>query len=381
MRTGGIVDELKARLSAPGGTHAAVIAEFWDGLQTPVVEAIAGTDDELQVTFFWRDADAHAVLVSINRITSSIADAAMERIDGTDVWFRSFRLGTDWRGSYTVMSFDEAAFAALGEREPRWAMRIVREQGDLDPLNPTVISTHGGRASVAELPAAAAQPWFAQSAASRGSTTQHQLDSGRRVWVRRPAGDDGATARPVVILLDGEVWAASGDAAHVIDVLAESGGIRVPYLVMVDAEGPRRMTDLSIDGTMSVEIATVIVPWVRSLLPISDDPADVIVSGESLGGLTALKTVFDHPEVVGAALAQSSSLWQHDMLERAVRAPASRLFLTAGQHEGHLVDANRVFVSTLADLHHDYLYLEYNGGHDMAWWRGLWADGIRHLLG
>lgn len=379
-----LVDELTARLAvAPDdAARAALVSAFWDGpaAVAPIVEEIADAPRSRRVTFVRQDADAHAVLVFVNRITESVDDAAMQRVPGTGIWHRSFVLESDWRGAYTMMSVDRKALDDLRGLEPRWAMRTVRERGEADERNPMTIVTHGGAASMAELADATPQPWLAAEPVRRGRTSEHRLASGRRVWVHRPADDDGSAGRPVVVVLDGEVWQRSGYAARTIDALAEADAIRAPYLLLVDAEGPRRMTDLSIDGTMSTEIVDVVLPWARGLLPISDDPSDVIVSGESLGGLTALKTAFDHPHAVGAALAQSSSLWQHDMLDRAGRSAPVRLFLTAGRHEGHLVEANRVLADALGASAHDHHYVEYNGGHDMAWWRGLWGDGIRHLL-
>ncbi|WP_243226073.1 enterochelin esterase domain-containing protein [Microbacterium sp. CIAB417] len=376
------LDSLRSAVAAAPGDRSALVDAFWAGpaRRTPIVEEVPEHPDERQVTFLWRDADAHAVLLTVNKITLSAADGLMERIHGTDVWFRTFRLGSDWRGSYTILPLDAAGLAELEEMESRWAMRTVREQGRTDPRNPLTIGTHGGAASVAELPQARAAEWTDAVPARRGTSTEHRLPNGRRVWLHRPAGDDGSVARPLVVMLDGEIWQRGGDAATAVDALHEAGSIRTPYLLLVDAEGSRRMTDLHIDGDMSTEIAEVLVPWARSTVPISDDPSDVIVSGESLGGLTALKTVFDHPDVAGAALAQSSSLWMHDMLERATNATPVRLFLTAGRHEDGLIEPNRVLVAHLGSLAHEHVFLEFNGGHDIAWWRVLWADGIRHLL-
>lgn len=379
------IDELRAELaSAAPRRHPEILERFWTGpgARTPLVEAIPGAPAERRMTFLWRDAEADAVLIAINRITHDVPSGRLERLAGTDVWHRSYRLGADWRGSYTVLAADAARFAAIERMEPRWAMRTIRESGCADPRNPRRIGVHGGIASVAELPDAAPLPWPDSDPAVRGTTTEHRLDGGRRVWLHRPFGDDAVTARPLVIVLDGEVWHRTGDAATAVDALAEAGTIRAPRLLLVDAEGsPRRMRDLSVDGGMSEEIVEVLLPWARSVLPVSADPADVIVSGESLGGLTALKTAFDHPDAVGAALAQSSSLWQHDMLERAAASAPVRLYLTAGRHEERLIAANRTLAGALRTLPHDHVYVEFNGGHDMAWWRGLWAEGLLHLLG
>lgn len=376
------VDRLRAAAAASPGDAAAIAARFWEGIaRTPLIQEIPGRPDLRRVTFLWRDADAEVVLLSINRITEDMHESRMARVPGTDVWHRTFDLETDWRGGYLTLPLDVAGEEELHSHEPRWAMRAVRERGLLDPRNPVVVGTHGGSASVAELPAAGARPLTIATGSPRGETVAHRAPNGRRVWIRRPPGDDGATERPVVVVLDGEVWERTGYAAEALDELAAEGRIRIPYLVMPDAEGyPRRMEDLSVDGTMSTEIVDTLLPWARTIVPLSADPAEVMVSGESLGGLTALKTAFDHPDRVGLALSQSASLWQHDMRERAAASAPVRLFLTAGRHEGILVERNRDLVGDLADLPHEHRYVEYNGGHDMAWWRGLWADGVRHLL-
>ncbi|GAB2958120.1 enterochelin esterase [Micromonospora polyrhachis] len=370
------VSTLASRLTAAGST-----AEFWEtiGRRTPIVEDAAGGG--CRVTFLWRSTEAAAVYVTINRVTHDLDDSRMQRIPGTDVWHATFRLPADWRGSYTVLETDVAGDRALHEHEPRWAMRTIREEGVVDPRNPARTRTHGGStASVAELDAAPRQAAPADGPSPR--MRQLVAPSGRTVWLSPPIGDDGAS-HPLVIVLDGEVWQASGYAVAATDRLVAAGTIRTPFVAMVEtgATSPRRMSDLSIDGTMSDEIALSLLPWLRDQMPVSADPRDVVVTGESLGGLTALKTVFDHPAAVGSALSQSASLWQHDMLGRAATAAPVHLFLTVGAFEGTLLEPHRRLREVLATSPHTVTYREFQGGHDMACWRGFWEDGIADLLG
>lgn len=371
---------------ASDAERAALVERFWDssGARSPLIEPSSGGPDEQLVTFVFRDATAHAVLISLNRITHDLEDARLERMAGTDIWHTTFRLASTWRGSYTVAAVDPDRLAELVALEPRWAIRTLREDGEPDPRNPETCHAHGDtHVSVAALPDAPSQPWLTPpTAAAKGCTSEHVSPTGRRVWVYRPAGPE-QDPRPLVIALDGDVWHGSGYAAAAVDTLAAAGAIRAPYVAMPDA-GPRqqRMRDLSIDGGMSAEIVDVLLPWLRSFLPVSADPREVIVSGESLGGLTALKTVFDHPEITATALGQSASLWQHDMLDRAAHATRPvRIFQTAGRHETGLVEHNRALSAALHRSAHQHTYVEYDGGHDMACWRGFWADGLRVLLG
>ncbi|MGW0434548.1 enterochelin esterase domain-containing protein [Micromonospora sp. NPDC003197] len=356
-------------------------AEFWEtiGRRTPMVEE-AG-DGERRVTFLWRSADAVAVYVTINRVTHDLDDSRLERVPGTDIWHATFRLPADWRGSYTMLETDAAGDRALHEQQPQWAMRTIREQGVVDPRNPASTRTHVD--TIASVVALDAAPRQAVPVAGPSPRTQRLVaPSGRTVWLSPPIDDDG-TPRPLVVALDGEVWQASGYAAAAADRLGATGTIRAPFVAMVatGATSPRRMSDLSIDGTMSDEIATSLLPWLRDRIPVSADPRDVVVTGESLGGLTALKTAFDHPEVVGCALSQSASLWQYDMRDRAATAAPVHLFLTVGTFEGTLLEPHRRLREVLASSPHTVTYREFQGGHDMACWRGFWEDGVADLLG
>lgn len=357
-------------------TDPVAVEQFWQGRTSPVIES--HSEGHRRVTVLWRSATASAVYVSINRVTNTLEDSALARIAGTDVWHATYVLPTAWRGSYTLMDVDEEGLAALQERDPRWAMRDIREQGQPDPRNGGVAGAYGGhRASVCALDAAPPQPWLTP-APRRGETREMHAPHGRRVWIHTPAGES-ARPRPLIIALDGEVWNRGDIAANAVDHLA---GERAPYVAMIDSGGvAARMRDLAIDGGMDREIVESLLPWLRGFLPISDNPADVIVSGESLGGLTAMKTAFAHPHAVGAALAQSSSLWQDDMIDRARSAAPTRLFLTVGTLESTLLAPHRAMRASGAMEHHDLSYLEYVGGHDSACWRGFWADGVRHLLG
>ncbi|WP_052460389.1 enterochelin esterase domain-containing protein [Microbacterium gorillae] len=366
------VTDLRASTARDG-----VVAAFWagPGARTPLIEPHGARSR--RVTFLFRDSEADAVHVTLNRISHTLEDSTLERVPGTDVWHATFVLDSAWRGSYTVLAADARTSADLIEREPRWAMRVMRESGVVDPRNPATLQAYGGvGASVAELPDAPPQPHLASAFA--GETRELTSPSGRRVWVHRPARAAEDEPRPLVIALDGEVWHASGYAAAAVDHRTDE---RAPVIAMIDSGGVvRRMSELSIDGTMTAEIADELLPWLRTITAVSPHAADVIVSGESLGGLTALRTAFERPDAVGGALSQSASLWQYDMLELAGAADATRLFLTVGVHEPTMLPQHRALRDLLAGSPHRFAYREYEGGHDLACWRGFFADGVDVLF-
>lgn len=275
----------------------------------------------------------------------------MTRMPGTDVWHRSFLLPDDWRGSYTLLPLDAAGARRLRAMEPRRAMRTIRDEGERDPLNRLSTDMYSARpASVAQLPGAP--------------------DHG---WLHRPPGDRD-TARGLLIVLDGQVWHRAGHVAHAVDLLAER---RIaPNVVFVDTSSDRAAA-LAPESTLPDWIVTDLLRWTSERVALDDSA--VLVAGESLGGLTALRTAFAHPDRIAGVLSQSAALAQRPLHAQLPAAtPAVRLLV--GSLEDVALPAHRQLASALAATGGRLHYEEYRGGHDMACWRGSWLEGIDWLL-
>ena len=108
----------------------------------------------------------------------------------------------------------------------------------------------------------------------------------------------------------------------------------------------------------------------------------MVVSGVSLGGLVALWTAVAYPEFVGGAIAHSPSLWVDDLsaLLDGADLRGTRIHQEVGTQEWVLLAPNRDLAGRLARAGADTRFVEYNGGHDYACWRGGVADGLIALL-
>ena len=241
-----------------------------------------------------------------------------------------------------------------------------------------------------------------------------------------------AEGMPFVVVFDGSRKHA---AVRVRDALVAAEKVRPCAVVLIDQMGVRD-EELTGNPLFSEAIARELIPQLREEYGLSTDPADAVVSGSSFGGLCAGFTARRHPDVFGAAIMQSPSGWyaadpvEHDDRNAAtgdvneaggleekgaqtgdvdetfssdledaptpllideflhgVFAPI-RIFHECGRYEFGPPPAkvwqvlgNRWLHTVLASRGYDTVYREFAGGHDAAWWRGTWADGLIWALG
>ena len=370
-----VVARLASELAAgvPGALEA-----FWAGAATPIIEP---DGEEWIATFLWRDAEADEVLLFVNRLSDErdLDRSLMERLPGTDLWHLAYRMPGDWRASYAVVPKRPGHQAPWRDLAEQASLRAALDQGLPDPLNPNGMRNRvGNPMSVVELPDAPAQPWLAPRGPLRGVLTAHELD-GRRPCVYRPA--EFVADGPVLVALDGEMWEGqlSGlSLPAIVDNLIADGLIR-PALVLLVPGGNRaqRWTELNGEGGMSDWIADILLPWAEAGYGISPRTADRVVAGQSLGGAMALLTAAERPDAVGAFVCQSPSLWQDGLLDRVAAMPATASgHLEVGRQEWVLLGPTRTLRERLDATGVRLNYVEFNGGHDYACWRGGIADGL-----
>lgn len=379
------VPRVSGRLDLP---DRAAVDRWWPDAVLPLVEP---TDDPalVDVTFCWRDAEAEQVLLFANRLTDEthLADTLLERLPGTDLWHATYRMGADWRASYSflVRRPGERApwLATTADGADQVALRAALDRGHADPRNPDTCRNRAGVVqSVVSGPLAPAQPWLAPRPDVTPGTLTELVGPGRRtVWLHEPAGSDPARPMPLLVVLDGEVWAGTQSLPTTLDNLLADGEVPPLRAVFVDSGGREaRWADLGADGAATEYVARHLVPWVAGKRGVL--PREVGVMGQSLGGLTALRLGLRHPDVVRHVISHSASLWQDDLTsDVAAAGPGVRVHLGHGSQEWVLTDLHHDLARRLRAAGIEVDAVEHNGGHDYAWWRGAVADGIRWAFG
>ncbi|WP_086826425.1 alpha/beta hydrolase-fold protein [Allokutzneria sp. NRRL B-24872] len=352
----------------------------------PLVERVLA--DEVDVTFVDEPGDDTTVTLSVvigPVIGFNKIDTEFAAVPGTPFRVLTLRMRSDLRFSYV--------FTRCGQRVS-------------DPFNPPPrfsecsVERFSG-ASVAVLPDAAPLPWLDQAEARPAPAMESAvfaselLGNERRIWISMPPGEfSDESALPFVIHLDGT---PDHSAPSVRDALVQAGLIRPCAVVLVDQLGLRRYQELLCDPVFSQMLVDELVPWLLERYPLSRDPGDVALAGESFGGLCAAWTVLHHPATFGNAIVQSPSCGYHpdlkmgtgaDELLRRTPVPTLiadflaaepvpiRVFHDVGELESSITHS-RWLDQVLTQKGYDTAFREFAGGHDYAWWRGLFADALR----
>jgi enterochelin esterase-like enzyme len=351
---------------------------------TPLVRPVPD-EGRVDVTFVY-DGEAHSVRLRalIERALPAGDDAlVLQRVPGTPIHHLTLRLPADLRFGY--------GFAVQDAPDTRPRLSDDPTNRHRDPRDAR-LST-----AIAVLPDAAAldRPDAVDPHLHELAWDSDILGTQRPVWLSLPPGPP-AEDLCCVVVFDG---AARHTAPHVRDMLA--GAIRPTIVVLVDEAG-RRSEELTGNAEFSRALAEELLPLVRTEVVeaggrLSEDPADVALSGSSFGGLCAGWTALHHPDVFGTAIMQSPSCWFHPdrpgtdgvptplLIEAFRQLPPApvRLWQECGELEFGPPPAqvwqvlgNRWLHDVLVARGYDTVYREYRGGHDAAWWRGTWADAL-----
>lgn len=366
--------ELLAELIAAHGADG-VIAEL-RRRSTPLVEP--GPDGDV-VTFIDIHPGPAPTLLLASGLSDPFhpSDTALRRVPDAPLQALSLTLPADWTGGYAFVRGAADVRTADG-RVDRERVRALLAAASRDPLCAATIEPKPGAApmSVGAASAAPRAPSF-----GTGAGRMQELDPGRPIRLYTPPGAEPITR--MVVLLDGEVWAPRLPA--IIDGLAIEGR-RVAAVFVDAAPGDERIREYTDDSAFREWLIGAVPGAVRTVLPRLAWGDHVIV-GQSMGGLCALTTALDGPDVFGAVIAQSGSFWwpsgaveDRGATARRIRSHAgplpARVLLEVGSLERDVAADVRAVHDALAAHGVDVDLRTRGGGHDIAWWERTLPDAL-----
>lgn len=353
---------------------------------SPVIGPPVRSDgrDWCEVTFLWRQLRTDVeVMVHVNGLTDAMREdvtpALLEHVPGTDLWHLSWWLPADGTWGYRIVEMPEVPRDAGDSREGWLA---IHRAGRLDPLNPAWQPHALGEASSLLVMPAAYQHHAWHPAPSTAQSLRHLEIEGPDGAARGvhlalpPQGEPEA----VVVLLDGEQWAALGIA----DAVAETG-LATDLLLVDSVDFPTRARDLPDPVRAAALVEAALVACERAT-GRPHDPLRTIVAGQSYGGLAAASTVLTRPDLARTAIAQSGSFWYRagetpvrdnphpgdltrSLADGSLGSPPVRLLLHAGTDEGMMARQSRLLQESARAQGVPAELRVVTGGHDYAWWK------------
>ncbi|MFD7710211.1 alpha/beta hydrolase-fold protein [Streptomyces sp. NPDC059786] len=382
---------------------SAALDRFWRELAdegAPLVEPVPGAPEERLVTVVWReDRPVSGVYVMANRVTDKqhARRGMMRRLDDTSLWYVSLRLPLGLRCAYRVHPFgpDDPHLTADG---PRAGSARGLPDDRTDPFNRHATGPFGSMIELSGAPSLA--EWLTGPRTTGGRTDAFGFTAadGTAYRVRRfvPATGGPDTELGLLVVFDGERWFDRYGITGAVTAAVEAG--RMPPTAVVGIEAgatpEERMRQLGASPRFIDTLADEILPTVTKALPRWAGTGRTVLSGQSLGGLTALAAALRRPEAFGTVLAHSASTWWRPGMTARPRviAPGADTWLyeqataaqvgdvtirmDVGSNEGGMVDDLRALHSLMAARGFDVSLHVYTGGHDHCCWAAALMAGL-----
>lgn len=222
------------------------------------------------------------------------------------------------------------------------------------------------------------------------------LGDERRVWVH-VAGDIGPTEPALMVVFDGGIYAHLMHTPAIVEALVDRG--EVPPMVTLYphyANDESRNPELMCRPEFARFVVDELVPWARERWRFTTDPAQSIVVGASLGGLSAAYLALEHPDRFGNVIAQSPSMGWHPASptqanwltdQWAQRGPVdANVYVEMGELERGIGDDGRSafdhtadFAVRAAERGTSVDFQTFCGGHDYLCWRATFPRALRSI--
>lgn len=227
-----------------------------------------------------------------------------------------------------------------------------------------------------------------------------QLGNERTVLVYLPASYDGSRRYPVIYLQDGQNLfdpntAYCGETWRVGETMTQLAGEGMEAIVVaayhmeklrIQEYNPFAHWRGGRGAAYAAFLAETLKPLIDHDFHTVSDPAHTVVGGSSMGGLISFYACCTRPDVFGAGLVMSPSLWvahgaAYD-LARAQLAPGGKLYIDNGSRESSAQPLAAIAQEKGYRQGRDLRYVRGKGERhtESAWARRL-PDALRFLLG
>ncbi|MFX0037334.1 MAG: alpha/beta hydrolase [Candidatus Hermodarchaeota archaeon] len=385
------------------------ISKFWKKIEeigTPIFEDIEGDNKYNLITFVFREDEEVENIVCYIRIylqnmflTQDIKECILERIIGTNIYFKSYKILKGIRATYILSKNNPLEPKNPQENWVKYLDTIV-----LDPFNSkkSISKIKGILIPIHEIesPEAPPQSWYGNrinidhGKVKEFTSYSEVLKNERQILVYTPPNySKKHIPYHFLLLFDGILYEENAKVSSTLDNLITDDKIPPLVAVMVENFGSStpnlRNNELYANPKFVEYVIKELLPWVRENFNIITNPSQTVVAGTSAGAIMSTFIAFKHPEIFGNVISTSGAYWKlgeeyANQFAHSERLPL-KFYLDVGVLEeaspSGIFNANRHFCTVLQEKGYPICYKEFLGGHDFICFRGSIADGLIYLIG
>ncbi|MGB8809295.1 MAG: enterochelin esterase [Acinetobacter calcoaceticus] len=370
-------------------------------LGTPLVTV--QTNNKTSCTFVWRKPKHEErcfVYIDVYSQSPSIYQKwnRFSHIAGTDVYFFEIELPVAWAGSYVVVTAsEEAPQTNCAATRRSWWQNQLKQNAQIDLLSQHQFYTgHLARyinqvqlEKTKQLPTTLCPI----TKTFQWSSVLCQQDYLVDVFI---SGQAIQKSLPLVIFLDGQVWSRELSILSEIRDLTDLKKLRpAAYVFIHSLNSQQRRQDYGCHDVFSQALVNELLEIILeqySFISITN----IILCGQSLGGLCALHSALLFPKVFTSLIVQSGSYWWSDFSNSALGRNHTGNFLELLNSSHPLPKTTQIYISAGTyetdmrdDAHQLYQQLQsfnqvsfrtFSGGHDAVNWRADLLKALQKIL-
>lgn len=375
-----------------------VLEEFWEYVRhkgTPIIEPYENSSKYNLVTLIYKEEKKLDNVVLIPPVgMRKLENCIMEKVQGTDVWYISYKVRNDISFTYQ--------FSPNDPLDNDWNRRWKNVKGDI--FNKKSI-LHFDKSINTErmvpyvnLKNARKKVYTKKYAdVSEGIIKEYCifsdiLNEKRNFKIYFPYDYNEKSSYKVVVLNDGIEYLRILNAKNILDNLIYKD--KIPKVIAVFIESTTKRADnLKCNDKFAQFISVELMKFLYDNFNISKDPRDKVIGGYSLGGLQASYTALKYSNVFQNVLSQSGSYWYKrndykkddnwivNEFKNSPKFPI-KFYINVGAIEPKIsmIDTNISFSDNLISLGYNVKFDFFFSGHDYLYWDETLGDGLIFLL-
>jgi enterochelin esterase family protein len=372
---------------------------FWKEVEqkgTPLIED--NGNGESILTFLARGAKTGVRLLGAP--TSNHEE--LERLTGSDVWFKSFIVPNTTRLSYQLAIDVPVISGTWVERRRAILATLAADPLNKHPWPADAIDPYNQHSTVL-LPEAASPRFLGDQVVAKSQIKQYEIESKalgnkRDIWLYRSEGYEASKATvPLLIMFDSEHYNGRVSVPDILDnMVADSVIPPIAAIFISHIDSKTRTVELPNNAQFAAFISKTLLPFAQAELGTSIAPERTILAGSSFGGLASSTIALRYPQHFGNVLSMSGSYWYSEnnnenyVASLVANAPRQdlRFFLSAGLFEKSVAGrgvgilySNQYLRDVLIAKNYQVKLETYAAGHDLFSWQTILSDGLIHLIG